>query len=102
MVEEWKIFNPGREYIGLRARFRKVVHGEAEPKEAVGEIVADWNPYPWQYDVLLKCDDGRLLPFPNGSASFYDDKDGERHWIGEPFKVEYFYSTAEAVASKRD
>lgn len=92
MSEEWKRFNPGREYIGLRARFRKVVHGEVEPEEAVGVIVADWCPYPWQFDVLLKCDDGRLLPFMNGSAPFYDDKDGERHWLGEPFIVEYFYA----------
>lgn len=87
---EWIEFVPSKESIGLRARFRKAVGSNVE--EAVGTIVADPCHHPWHYDVEIVCDgDGRRLPFPNGACPFYDDKDGERHYIGDSFDVKYYY-----------
>ena len=88
---KWIEFVPGRGYIGLRARFRKVIGDEVE--EIVGTIVGNPDPYPWHHDVKIVCsEDGKHLPFPNGKCPFYDDKDGRRHYIGSVFKVEYYYS----------
>ena len=72
-MREWVKFVPGKEHIGLRARFRKVVGDKVE--EVVGTIVADPCHNPWQYDVEIICDeDKRRLPFPNGECPFYDDR----------------------------
>ena len=86
---EWIKFMPGKEHIGLRARFRKVIEDNVE--EAVGNIVDNPDPYPWHYGVELECEDGRRLPFMNGTCPFYYDKDGRRHYLAE-VNVEYYYS----------
>lgn len=89
-MKEWTKLVPSKEHIGLRARFRKVIGDKVE--EVVGTIVEAFCPHPWQYDVEIVCDDDkRRLSFPNGACPFYDDKDGERHYIGDAFEVEYYY-----------
>lgn len=99
MNKEWIRFVPGKEWIGLHARFRKVitkahsaVMGVADVEEVEGTIVADLCPNAWCHDVEVVADeDGRRLPFANGKAAFWDDKDGNRHYMGEDFNVEYYY-----------
>lgn len=86
---EWIKFVPGKEYIGLRARFRKVVDGNIE--EVEGTIVNDPGAHPWHHNVAISREsDGERLPFPNGLPSYYL-RGGEKHYISEPFEVAYYY-----------
>lgn len=88
-MKGWIKFVPGKEYIGLRARFRKVVDGNIE--EVEGTIVNDPGAHPWHHNVAISREsDGERLPFPNGLPSYYL-RGGEKHYISEPFEVAYYY-----------
>ena len=86
---EWIKFVPGKEYIGLRARLRKVVDGNIE--EVEGTIVNDPGAHPWHHNVAIsRKSDGERLPLPNGLPSYYL-RGGKKHYISEPFEVAYYY-----------